>query len=114
MSNNFNTNLVAALISVGVSLLFSIIYFFGRKIYSCYTRHKEFKMYKKYLIEFLENYLYYLVNNRFKYYNKEYEIDNLMMTIYHQSVDTLIKIYDMVAPTIVFSFLKENKNLSNK
>lgn len=114
MSNNFNTNLVAALISAGVSLLIYIICFFGRKIYSCYRRHKEFKIYKKYLIEFLENYLYFLEKKRFKYYEKEYNMGDLQV-FYHSNNTTLYEIKSIsVAPFIILSFLKENRILSNK
>lgn len=110
----FSDNLIPVLISAGVSLLFSIIYFFGRKIYSCYTRHKEFKMYKKYLIEFLENYLYFLDKKRFKYYEKEYKIDSLNI-IYYPNVDLGYRIESIsLAPLIILSFLKENKILSNE
>ena len=105
----FIDNLIPALISAGVSLLFSIIYFFGRKIYSCYTRHKEFKMYKKYLIEFLENYLYFLDKERFKYYEKEYEMDSLSI-IYYPSFDIAERIISIsLAPLVVLSLFKENK-----
>ena len=110
----FSDNLIPVLISAGVSLLFSIIYFFGRKIYSCYTRHKEFKIYKKYLIEFLENYLYFLDKKRFKYYEKEYNMGDLYV-FYHSNDTTLYEVKSiLVAPFIILSFLKENKILSNK
>lgn len=110
----FSDNLIPVLISAGVSLLFSIIYFFGRKIYSCYTRHKEFKIYKKYLIEFLENYLYFLDKKRFKYYEKEYDIDSLNI-IYYPSFDIAERIISIsLAPIVILSFFKEEKILSNE
>ena len=110
----FSVQLISALVSAGVSLLFSIIYFFGGKIYSCYRRHKEFKIYKKYLIEFLENYLYFLDKKRFKYYEKEYNMGDLQL--FYHSNDAIP--YDIksisIAPVVILSFLKENKILSNK
>ena len=110
----FSDNLIPTLISAGVSLLISIICFFGGKIYSCYRRHKEFKIYKKYLIEFLENYLYFLDKKRFKYYEKEYNMGDLQL--FYHSNDAIP--YDIksisIAPVVILSFLKENKILSNK
>lgn len=110
----FSVQLISALVSAGVSLLFSIIYFFGGKIYSYYKRYKEFKMYKKYLIEFLENYLYFLDKERFKYYEKEYEMYSLSI-IYYPSFDRGEGIISIsLAPLVVLSFFKENKVLSNE
>lgn len=110
----FSVQLISALVSAGVSLLFSIIYFFGGKIYSCYRRHKEFKIYKKYLIEFLENYLYFLEKKRFKYYEKEYEMDSLSI-IYYPNFAIAERIISIsLAPLVVLSFFKENKVLSNE
>ena len=110
----FSVQLISALVSAGVSLLFSIIYFFGGKIYSYYKRYKEFKMYKKYLIEFLENYLYFLDKKRFKYYEKEYNMGDLQL--FYHSNDAIP--YDIksisIAPVVILSFLKENKILPNK
>lgn len=110
----FSVQLISALVSAGVSLLFSIIYFFGVKIYSYYKRYKEFKMYRKYLIEFLENYLYFLDKKRFKYYEKEYNMGDLQL--FYHSNDAIP--YDIksisIAPVVILSFLKENKILSNK
>ena len=110
----FSDNLIPTLISAGVSLLISIICFFGGKIYSCYRRHKEYKIYKKYLIEFLENYLYFLDKKRFKYYEKEYNMGDLQL--FYHSNDAIP--YDIksisIAPVVILSFLKENKILSNK
>lgn len=110
----FSVQLISALVSAGVSLLFSIIYFFGGKIYSCYRRHKEFKIYKKYLIEFLENYLYFLEKKRFKYYEKEYEMDSLSI-IYYPNFAIAERIISIsLAPLVVLSLFKENKILSNE
>lgn len=110
----FSVQLISALVSAGVSLLISIICFFGGKIYSCYRRHKEFKIYKKYLIEFLENYLYFLEKKRFKYYEKEYEMDSLNI-VYYPNFDRIEKIISIsFAPFIILSFFKENKILSNE
>lgn len=110
----FSVQLISALVSAGVSLLFSIIYFFGGKIYSYYRRHKEFKIYKKYLIEFLENYLYFLEKKRFKYYEKEYEMDSLSI-IYYPNFAIAERIISIsLAPLVVLSLFKENKILSNE
>lgn len=110
----FSDNLIPTLISAGVSLLISIICFFGGKIYSCYRRHKEFKIYKKYLIEFLENYLYFLEKKRFKYYEKEYEMDSLSI-IYYPNFAIAERIISIsLAPLVVLSLFKENKILSNE
>lgn len=71
-------------------------------------------MYKKYLIEFLENYLYFLEKKRFKYYEKEYEMDSLNI-VYYPNFDRIEKIISIsFAPFIILSFFKENKILSNE
>lgn len=112
-SKILSIQLISALVSAGVSLLFSIIYFFGKKICSCYKRYKQFKMYKKYVIEFLENYLYFLENKKYKYYEKEYKIDDL--NVYYYPDVTPVKISPISSsPFIVLSFFKENKILSNE
>lgn len=71
-------------------------------------------MYKKYLIEFLENYLYFLDKERFKYYKKEYEMDSLSI-IYYPSFAIAERIISISSATlVVLSLFKENKILSNE
>ncbi len=113
-----DTNILAALVSAGVSLIFGIFYWFGKKIYDYRAECKKFKMYKNYAVECLERLIYYSESGKIVYdvdpSNKvEYSLDELRFELVVETGNKVKIIKPEDVNFIILAFI-ERRELLNK
>ena len=124
MDTNLTTNLISevtsmdkdlttALISAGVSVIMTGIYWCGKGVKKLWVKHITFITYKNYVKEFFELYIHALKTNTITYDNTTYNIDDLEFTFVIEDGNQSEKISTVKIPTLILAFICERDLLSD-
>lgn len=112
-----DSNVLAALISAGVSFGITIIYWLGKQGYTLWQRRKIFKSYKNYAKDCLEQLLYYYKHKKIAHWDekdKYYKWEDLKWTFIVKEGNRTEDIADDFMPSLIISFIAERELWTNK
>lgn len=114
-----DTNILAALVSAGVSVIITGIYWGWRHIYQYWTKQKVFKTYKNYAVECLEELIYYHKKNKIRYTvdpkdHIEYDLKDLEFNFVIKTGNEYGLIQKNTIMSIIISFMAEKYLLDEK
>ena len=106
-------DLTTALISAGVSVIMTGIYWCGKGIKKLWDKEQTFITYKKYVKEFFELYLIALKTNTITYDNTTYNIDNLQFLFIIEDGNKSESVPKDEIPSLILALISERNLLTD-